>query len=78
MAKKIKDGWHVFYGVEVYVENGKVLRGVVWDGPLTERPVYPYRYEKNIYYPTGAWVNTYGVSVDAYRAGWRRGTIRMM
>lgn len=77
MAKKIKDGWHVFYGIDTYIENGKVHHGTVRDG-LGYKAVFPYRYKKNINYPNGAWVNAVGISVDAYRAGWRRGTIRMM
>ena len=28
---QVKDGWHKVYGEDVYVENGKVVRGVTKD-----------------------------------------------
>ena len=28
---QVKDGWHNVYGEDVYVENGKVVRGVTKD-----------------------------------------------
>ncbi len=47
-----KDGWHDAGDLEFYVENGKLLRGVI-DG----RTVYPYRACK-----TGGFDNISGVS----------------
>lgn len=37
---KVKDGWHRVYGHDVYVEDGRVLRGTTTDGQNT---TYPYR-----------------------------------
>lgn len=62
----MKDGWHKICGAMVYVENGKVMRGVQ-DG----RTVYPYRKNTKI----GGWDNVSGLSVAAFRAGMKRGTI---
>lgn len=40
---KIKDGWHIIKGYEVYVENGRVIRGVKEDINGGEIPAYPYK-----------------------------------
>ena len=40
---KIKDGWHKIKGYEVYVENGRVVRGVKEDINGGEVPAYPYK-----------------------------------
>ena len=66
---KIKDGWHVLMGYDVYVENSRVLYGVTSDGQQT---IYPFRSVR-----TGGWDNASGLTVDSFRAGIRRGTIRM-
>lgn len=34
---QIKDGWHKVYGENVYVENGKVVRGVTKDANGSEK-----------------------------------------
>ena len=34
---QIKDGWHKVYGEDVYVENGKVVRGVTKDVNESEK-----------------------------------------
>lgn len=34
----MKDGWHVMAGYQVFVEDGKVIRGIA-----NGEPVYPYR-----------------------------------
>ena len=62
--KKISDGWHNFYGMDVYVEDGMVLRSA--DG----RHVY----RKSRY---GGWDLEERISVDAFRAGWKRDTIAL-
>lgn len=67
---KIKAGWHILMGYDVYVENGRVLYGVTSDG---QRPIYPFRSVR-----TGGWDNESGLTVDAFRAGIRRGTIVML
>lgn len=40
--KKINDGWHVVKGFDVYVEDGRVVRGV-----RAMVSAYPYRLTKN-------------------------------
>lgn len=34
----MKDGWHVIADYQVYIEDGKVIRGIA-----NGEPVYPYR-----------------------------------
>jgi hypothetical protein len=41
--KSVRDGWHKIKGMDVYVENGKVVRGTKLNGQL---PAYPYEYVK--------------------------------
>lgn len=65
----MKDGWHVICGYDVYVENDRVLRGTKANGTL---PAYVFRRENE-----RRWNNASGVTVNAFRAGVRRGTIRM-
>lgn len=64
----MKDGWHVIAGHDVYVEDGKVLRGLSTD---KQRTVYPYRAVRD------GWNNDSGLSVGAFRAGVRRGSVVM-
>ena len=67
----MKDGWHVVAGEDVYVENNKVVRGTTGTG-LYIRPVYPYRYDRKY----EDWNNRSGlISVSAFRAGIKRGTV---
>ncbi len=65
----MRDGWHKICGYDVYVENDKVLRGTKYNGQL---PSCVYRSCKS-----GGWDREYKISVDAFRAGVRRGTIKM-
>lgn len=45
--KNMKDGWHTLAGIEVYVEDGFVVRGVTKDlSGLGERTIYPYEKSK--------------------------------
>jgi hypothetical protein len=66
---KIKDGWHMIQGHDVYVENGIVKRGITADG---QRPVYPYTPCKYGGYETNTWL-----SVAAFAARCKRGTVKM-
>lgn len=71
MAKNtIRDGWHTICGYEVYVEDGYIMHGVTggWQSVTT----WPYRACKH-----GGWDATGPITVDAFRAGVRRGTIMM-
>lgn len=63
-----KDGWKVISGYEVYIEDGKVLRGI----SSRNTTVYPYRRCRH-----GGWDNVSGLSMAAFRSGVRRGTIEM-
>lgn len=65
----MKDGWHKICGYDVYVENDRVLRGTKANGTL---PAYVYRSCK-----TGGWYSNGGITVNAFRSGVRRGSIRM-
>ena len=66
-----KDGWHVVYGKNVYVENGKVAYGTTKGENNSEVTCYPYEYNKDL----DCWVNISGeVILSAYRAGYKRGT----
>lgn len=68
---QLKDGWHVVYNEDVYVENGKVVRGVTKDYNGSEVTSYPYEYNKDY----NCWVNVSGrVTLSSYRAGYNRGT----
>ena len=64
----MRNGWHVIVGYNIYVEDGKVLRRLSSD---RQRTTYPYRAAQD------GWTNDSGLSVDAFRAGVRRGTITM-
>lgn len=66
-----KDGWHVVYGKNVYVENGKVVFGTTKDYNNCEVTCYPYKYNKD----SNCWVNISGeVTLTAFREGCKRGT----
>lgn len=80
--KEIRDGWHVICGYHVYVESGRVIRGMTegWQA----KTIYPYR----VHYvwrdsingkcrAEDGWDNCSGISVAAFQAGVRRGTVCM-
>lgn len=69
----IKDGWHYICGYKCYVENGKVLRGILYKPACGQVPVYPYRYNRK----TKCWDLEIGIGVNALRAGLMRSTIDM-
>lgn len=71
--RKVKDGWHKVLGYDVYVENGKVMRCLV-SHSSGYRTAYPYR-DEPYYNCMGICI---GISLDALRAGLKRGTIRIM
>lgn len=53
---QIKDGWHKVHEKDVYVENGKVVRGVTKDANNSEVTCYPYEYSED----HGCWINISG------------------
>ena len=69
----MKDGWHYIYGYFVYVEDGFVIRGIVNRGRISERTAYVYRYNPKL----KIWNSSLIITVNAFRAGVRRGTIMM-
>lgn len=73
---KAKEGWHVVYGHNVYVnEFGLVVRGTTGEGTLHCRPTHPYFREKI----AGNYVwNNRNVSLSAFRAAYKRGRACMM
>ncbi len=71
--RKCSDGWHVIDGIEVYVENGYVARGISQSNEYDRRTVYPYRYIKAGY--NKGYEREHCLTPDAFRAGHKRGTI---
>lgn len=71
--KKAKNGWHCIGGCDVYVKNNIVLRGLKDGGRL---PAYPYRYVKTRNGGPG-WIREDLLTVAAFTAGVRRGTIKL-
>lgn len=71
MAKKIKDGWHEFYGQDVYVENGYIIRGLKYDRNGYGLAAYVYRKCKD---GTG-YDRVDKITPAAFRAAWNRDTI---
>lgn len=69
----MRDGWHDIYGRRVYVENDRILRGIIRHSPLNVVPGYVFRRVGS-----GWGREDHGVSVNAFRAGVRRGTIDLM
>ena len=70
--KKNKDGWKTVYGLSVYVEGGRVIRGTLGAcGGFEYRTAYPYRWDQRL----GCWTAAGGLSLAAFRAGVARGTV---
>ena len=66
----MKDGWHTIAGYKVYVEDGKIKRGITDDG---EKPIYVYRWNKKL----ECWTAEGDITQAAFQAGVRRETITM-
>lgn len=66
----MRDGWHKICGYDVYIESDRVIRGTIekYQGIST---VYPYRLNKY------GCVNCSGLTVAAFRAAVRRGSVIM-
>lgn len=73
MARKVKDGWHTICGYSVWVEDGKVRRGVA-EVNGERCAVYPYRWLGK---PHNCFTSDPYMSVDAFRSAVRRGTAQM-
>ena len=66
------NGWKIVSGYEVFVKNGKIMRGVIENHNGSEITAYPYRLM-----PDGSWSREIGVTLAALRAAARRGTMEM-
>lgn len=69
----MKDGWHVVCGYEVYVEDGKIVRGIKKKPCSGYCAAYVYRRCK-----TGGWNISYQVTPSAFRSGYKRGTVDLL
>lgn len=66
----VRDGWHMVYGMRVYVENNIVLRATKYDYNRSIVPAAVYWRCRS-----GGWNNVNGmVTLAEFRAGARRGT----
>lgn len=66
-----KDGWHIVYGENVFVEKGKVIYGTTKDHNNSEVTCYPYEYNNE----HNCWINISGkVTLSSYRSGRKKGT----
>ena len=79
---KITNGWHTICGYDVYVEGDRVMRGVT--SGANQTTTYPYRIHYEWQDDIGGkkrvargWDECVGITVDAFRAGIRRGTVSM-
>lgn len=66
------DGWHNVSGYRVYIRNGQIVRGMRGQG-RDQRPAWLYRYNPRL----GVWSACMSMSVDAFRARVRRGTVKI-
>ena len=64
----MKDGWHVLQGCDVYVRNGKIVRGTKDNHTL---PAFVYRWDRKY----NAWLRECRITPAAFVAGIKRGTI---
>lgn len=69
MKKIINDGWHTVHGYEVYIKNSRIVRGLSLDG---QRTVYIYRRSRS-----GGLDRVDSMTLAAFNAAWRRGTVTM-
>lgn len=69
----MKDGWHVIAGYNVYVEDDKITHGTLGEGTSNYRTAWPYRWDNKY----NAWNNCTRLTVAAFRAGVKRGTITL-
>ena len=68
----INEAWRIAAGYEVFTQDGKILRGRTKDSNGSYKPTYPYRLTRD-----GTWTLEIGVTLEAFRAAARRGTMEM-
>lgn len=72
--KTIRDGWHNIAGYNVFVEDGQIVRGTKPSYTACgEEPAYVYRWLKQY----KEWSSQSKITIDAFRAGIKRGTIAL-
>lgn len=77
--EKMKDGWHTISGYEVYVEDGYILRGIKYDQNGGALPAFVYRRDRTkAGIQVNGWTSEDKISPEAFRAGVRRDTIRLL
>lgn len=65
----IKDGWHTIAGYDVYIEDGKVIRGTLGYGSFY-RSAWIYKHY------AGGWYNISGeLSVSSFRRHVKKGDV---
>lgn len=74
-AQALRDGWHMVAGWEVYVEDGRILRGVMELCDGSRVTCYPMRHDRRR--DVWGW-DRKPLTPAAFRAGLARGTIRML
>lgn len=69
---KILNGWHKIEGYNVFTEGGMITRGTLGSGS-SYRSAWPYRFDVR----DMCWHKCSPISVSAFRAGVKRGTIEL-
>lgn len=64
------NGWHTICGYEVLVQDEKIVSGFI-DNRID--PTYVYRWNRKL----NCWTKEEAVTIPAFRAGIKRGTIKM-
>lgn len=67
----VKNGWHTICGCSVYIEDGRIIRGMKNNDQLT---AYVYRWDSG----RGCWIRQDSITPAAFRAGIKRGTIQLI
>lgn len=68
----VSNGWHKFAGYRVYVRDGYIVAGMLGAG-RDQRLAQLYKYNPRF----GIWMHCVFMSVNAFRSGVRRGTVKI-
>ena len=69
----MQDGWHDLKGYRVYVENDRVLSGLI-EETGKQVTAFPYRQDKK---HKNLWDKAVGITCSAFVSGVKRGKIKM-
>lgn len=78
MKKAVKDGWHEYNGMSIYIEDGRVIKGI-----RDDVTTYPYKHmlRKSTAYPypmiDDGWKNVSGISYESFKRLWNADKIVM-